>query len=272
MIRTEATTRCAPLDARSTAQRLADGGAAGDAAARHESLSGNAPAPTDEGHTGDGNGRSSPSGSNGHSAATVAAPTSPRPCRCGASAHPEHADRCAAGHVIPGNLTATKSGAKSLAFWSAAAPAVHQLAAEVLADQGHADVGSAPAVMRKAALALARAEVLAESCWWRVAESGGPLASSGKVRASFAAWQAADKRAESWARLLGVQRVPRAPESLETYLARAVEQREAEAATGAPVERATDSAAASAEPTATEAAPQGDSEHPRKVAQDDAKM
>jgi hypothetical protein len=102
-----------------------------------------------------------------------------------------------------------KSGEASAQWWAAAAGAVEERAAGALADKGHPNAQDAPAVMRQAALAWARAEVLAESCWWRVAESGGPLASSGKVRAAFKAWQSADARCESWARLLGLQRVPK---------------------------------------------------------------
>lgn len=148
-------------------------------------------------------------------------------CRCGAGPHPEHADRCAGGHPLVGyaHRLSTKSGARSLRYWEGAADAVTAYAAEVLSDLGHPIPEDAPAVARRAAVALARAAVLAESCWWRVAESGGPLAASGKTRAAYKAWLEADKRAESWSRLLGLARVPRPVETIGDYIAaRAAQQ------------------------------------------------
>src|SRR5207244_1798872 len=40
-------------------------------------------------------------------------------CRCGAGPHPEREDRCAAGHVVPGNRLAVVTGSRSAAFWTA---------------------------------------------------------------------------------------------------------------------------------------------------------
>ena len=142
-------------------------------------------------------------------------------CRCGAAAHPELEGRCAAGHVVRGNGLALVVGATSAAFWREHEQARREIASAVMADAGYTSE-DAPRTLAIAAESIAQAVLIRDSAYLRLAEAGGPLASSGRVRRAFVAWGAAVDRLEHHLRLVGLRRVAR-PLSLADAIAQAPE-------------------------------------------------
>lgn len=144
-------------------------------------------------------------------------------CRCGAGPHHEHAERCAAGHVQAGNGLALVVGAHSAAFWSAEAGARRETRLAVIADAGHTE-SDAPKALAISAETIAQATLIRDSAYLRMAEAGGPLASSGRVRRAFGAWCAAVDRLERHLRIVGLRRVPRPTPTLDEALAMAARE------------------------------------------------
>ena len=144
-------------------------------------------------------------------------------CRCGAGPHPEHSDRCAAGHALPGNGLAVVAGHRSVAFWTAHEEARQEQQRVIVEDAGHT-LDDAPHALLVAADGLAQSVLVRDSAFARIVEAGGPLTSSGRTRRAFTVWTAALDRVERHLRLLGLKRVPRPVPSLVDYM----EQRQAD--------------------------------------------
>ena len=146
-------------------------------------------------------------------------------CRCGAGPHPEIGGRCAAGHMDQGNGLALVVGQHSAAFWREHIVARRELREAVIADAGHTEA-DAPRALAIAAESIAQATLVRDSAYLRLAEAGGPLTSSGRVRRAFAVWCQAVDRLERHLRLVGLRRVPKpAPSSFAEALAQAPEVR-----------------------------------------------
>jgi hypothetical protein len=143
-------------------------------------------------------------------------------CRCGAGPHPELDGRCAAGHVVRGNGLALLTGESSSQFWAEHAEAHRERADAVIADAGHTRT-DAPRALTIAADSIAQATLIRDSAYLRLAESGGPLASSGRVRRAFAVWATAVDRVERHLRLVGLRRLSR-PVDPMTAVRNAVEE------------------------------------------------
>ena len=117
-----------------------------------------------------------PSGENGTDAAPVTGG-----CKCGAGPHPEHPDRCAAGHVLTGNGLAVVAGHRSVAFWNEHERDRRALQRAVVEDAGQT-LATAPQALLLAADGLAQAVLVRDSAFARVCEAGGPLTSAGRTR------------------------------------------------------------------------------------------
>lgn len=161
---------------------------------------------------------SEPSSMNGHETATDTG------CKCGAPAHAELPDRCAAGHVTKGNTAAMVTGERSSSFWLEHDRHYRELLDELAADIGHDSYEDAPAAARGAFDGLAQALILRDSAYRRTVENGGPVMPSGRPRRVAKFQQEMDRRAEAWCRQLGLKRIPKAGPSLAEYM----EKREAE--------------------------------------------
>src|SRR3954453_8897289 len=112
-----------------------------------------------------------PFGANG--AETAAA------CRCGAGPHPEHANRCAAGHTVSGNDLALVTGAHSRRFWAGLHSEQQAVRRALLADQGHTEA-DAPEALIHAIDGAVQAVLLRDSAFVWIAESGGPTTLRGR--------------------------------------------------------------------------------------------
>jgi hypothetical protein len=143
-------------------------------------------------------------------------------CRCGAAAHPELEGRCAAGHVTSGNGLAVVVGVNSGAFWQAHHQARQDLRSAILSDAGYT-TDDAPRALAIAAESIAQATLIRDSAYLRLAEAGGPLAASGRVRRAFHAWVQASDRLERYLRLVGLDRKARPVDPMER-VRRAVEE------------------------------------------------
>jgi hypothetical protein len=126
-------------------------------------------------------------------------------CSCGAGPNPQHASRCASGHVIAGNALATKIGETSAAFWNAHAEARQEIALAVVRDAGFS-TQDAPRALVLAADSIAQATLIRDAAYARMVEAGGPLSADGRVRRAFLAWTAAVDRLERHLRLVGLER------------------------------------------------------------------
>lgn len=153
--------------------------------------------------------RSAPSGDAGPDTAV---------CRCGAPAHPEHPDRCTSGHVVRGNVLALVVGERSRAFWREHDRIYRELREEFARDAGHDSYEDAPAAARVAFDGLAQAAILMEASYRRTVEDGGPLTSQGRTRTAADATERWQRRAEAWARLLGLKRKPQPTPTLAEVL------------------------------------------------------
>jgi hypothetical protein len=110
--------------------------------------------------------------------------------------------------VAPGNRTAVVVGQFSERFWAAEADARQAIRAAVVSAKGHTEC-DAPPMLACTAESVAQSVLIRDSAYQRIAESGGPLASSGRVRRSFAVWCAAVDTLERATRLLGLERTAR---------------------------------------------------------------
>jgi hypothetical protein len=84
-------------------------------------------------------------------------------------------------------------------------------------DAGH-PLDDAPAALRMAAESAAQAVLVRDSAYQRIAEMGGPLATSGRARRCFVVWASAVDRLEKHLRLIGLTRKPRPVPSLQDWL------------------------------------------------------
>jgi len=137
-------------------------------------------------------------------------------CTCGAGPHPERPDRCANGHIGPGNQLAVLTGQHSAAFWAAEADARRDIRQAVIADAGHTEP-DAPRTLAISAETLAQAVLVRDSAYLRLATEGGPMTASGRARRCFKVWCAAVDRLERHVRLVGLRRVPPAVPSPREY-------------------------------------------------------
>lgn len=151
-------------------------------------------------------------------------------CSCGATSRStRHPDRCAKGHPLVGQPgPALVVGDRSRVFWKLHNQARRELRDEIIADAGHS-AAAAPRALILAAESIAQAVLIRDSAYLRMAEAGGPLASSGRVRRAFAVWSAAADRLEKHLRLVGLRRLPKPALNVAEYLA----QRRAETTIGA---------------------------------------
>jgi hypothetical protein len=139
-------------------------------------------------------------------------------CRCGAGPHPVLQGRCSNGHVVLGNGLALVTGAHSAAFWAEHEALGRELRNAIIADAGHTE-DDAPRALAIAAESIAQATLIRDSAYIRLAESGGPLAASGRVRRAFAVWSASVDRLERHLKLVGLRRMPKpAPSSFAEAL------------------------------------------------------
>jgi hypothetical protein len=130
-------------------------------------------------------------------------------CRCGAARHQEHDDRCAKGHPWRGTAgPALVVGVSSVTFWREHAAARREIRAAIIADAGRTEA-DAPRALAIAAESIAQAVLIRDSAYLRLAEAGGPLAASGRVRRAFVAWSTAVDRLERHLRLVGLRSVPK---------------------------------------------------------------
>lgn len=127
---------------------------------------------------------------------------------------PARADRDGSGRFVRGNTAAVTHGARSSAFWRAAAARVEEIAIQIIHDHGHA-LESAPEGLRTAAYATARAALVEEGTFARVLDSGGTDTSSGRGRSCAARWQSASANLKGWLGLVGLQKVPRPVDPME---------------------------------------------------------
>jgi len=128
------------------------------------------------------------------------------------------ADRDQAGRFTRGNRAALLVGERSSAFWNACEGARRDIAAAVIADQGHS-AEDAPRALWLAADGLAQAVLLRDAAFLRVVESGGPLTASGRTRRAYAVWEASSDRVVAHLRLIGLRRVPKPSPSIHEYIA-----------------------------------------------------
>jgi hypothetical protein len=139
-------------------------------------------------------------------------------CRfCGAAPAVGHADRCANGHLLPGNSRALLVGATSVAFWREHAAARREIAAALASDLGHS-VDDAPRALLTVLDSIAQAQLVRDAAYVRLVELGGPLSSAGKVRRAFEVWLAAVDRLERHLRLVGLERRAKPVPTLEQLL------------------------------------------------------
>lgn len=111
------------------------------------------------------------------------------------------------GQFAAGNTDAVVVGEHSPRFWTAKDAAIHEIVDRVIADKGHTRENAATALLIGSE-SLAQAVMVQRSAFERMAECGGPLASSGRARRVFTVWLAAVDRVEKHLRLIGLSRVP----------------------------------------------------------------
>ena len=131
-------------------------------------------------------------------------------------------DRDRRGRFAPGNGAALVAGEHSAEFWRTHEAIRHNISREILADAGHVS-GDAPRALVIAAESIAQALLIRDSAYARMADAGGPLTASGRVRRAVVVWSAAVDRLERHLRLVGLGRVPRPAPTLAQYLASRVD-------------------------------------------------
>lgn len=149
-----------------------------------------------------------PSASNGNGAAPATAE-----CSCGAPRHPKSTDRCAQGHVLPGNETALIHGARR------ERPLVSPEAGE-LVEQWQHDLGGAEhltAGQRAVLRQVARAESIAAGAMDYL-ETSGESFTAKRPQAAIANLLSAAGTVFAGARLLGLERRQRRVPDLAEYL------------------------------------------------------
>lgn len=142
-----------------------------------------------------------PSRSNGTGTASV----SDAVCSCGAGPHEELEDRCAGGHLIRGNMAAATAGHRSVRFWEAHEEDHRERVRAVLVARGEDPQDPDPGMLA-AAQGFAQAVIVRDSAYLRMAQEGGPLSSSGKVRRVFVVWKEASDKVLYHLAKLGLQR------------------------------------------------------------------
>jgi hypothetical protein len=139
-------------------------------------------------------------------------------CKCGADRHPTRSSLCAKGHPLRGTAgPALVVGQGSLTFWCEHEEARCEIREAVLRDAGHT-VADAPRALLIAAESIAQATLIRDSAYTRLAEAGGPLAASGRVRRAFRVWESAVDRVERHVRLVGLRSAPRRVPSLDEVM------------------------------------------------------
>jgi hypothetical protein len=98
----------------------------------------------------------------------------------------------------------------------------------IIADNGYTNESDAPRALSTAADGLAQAVLLRDSAFMRVLESGGPLSSAGRPRRAFVVWSADSDRVERHLRLIGLQRAPASPQTIEEWLTTRAKEQSAE--------------------------------------------
>lgn len=155
---------------------------------------------------------------NGHGADTV--------CKCGAPPHEEREDMCARGHFIQGNVAAVVSGSRSVQFWEEHDADKRERVREVLVARGEDPKDPDPGMLA-AAQGFAQSCIVRDSAYYRMAQEGGPLSSSGKVRRVFVVWKESADKVLRHLEKLGLRREPRPAPSLGEELERIRNRQEA---------------------------------------------
>lgn len=135
------------------------------------------------------------------------------------------ADRGADGRFVRGNAAALKAGDRSAQFWLAVGGAVDDLAKQIIADAGYSlgeDVGAnrlpvAPAALKTAAYATARAAVVEKGTFLRMIETGGPATMTDRTRAAASRWQSASSSLRQWLQLVGLEGQAKAALTVEQW-------------------------------------------------------
>lgn len=115
---------------------------------------------------------------------------------------------------LPANPAGLVVGHRGRHFWREHDRMYRGTCEEIAVDLGHDSYDDAPAAARAAISGLAQAVLVRDSAYRRVVEDGGPLSSKGRVRRAAKVQQDYDRRAESWARQLGLKRKPKPTRSL----------------------------------------------------------
>jgi hypothetical protein len=144
-------------------------------------------------------------------------------CRCGAPAHESDPQRCAAGHVLAGNMAAATHGGWSYERGKggpdALPPAMQQTAADfraaVISDRGGDEHLTAieGAYIRR----LGELEVVARLIGADLARRG-LMTPKGRVRPTFNRWLEVLDRWDRYAQRLGIDRKARQVPRLQDYL------------------------------------------------------
>jgi hypothetical protein len=127
-------------------------------------------------------------------------------------------DRDRQGRFRRGNRAALLVGAQSAAFWLAADTARREIRKAIIDDKGYGSETEAPRAVVIAADGLAQATLVRDSAFLRMLESGGPLSSAGRPRRAFTVWSVSGDRVERCLRLLGLQRAPARPVTIDEWL------------------------------------------------------
>jgi hypothetical protein len=120
---------------------------------------------------------------------------------------------------VKGNQAATVTGSRSLQFWAAADAQREQLTLGILRDRGFATLAEAPVTLRLAAQGAAQAQIVRDSAFARLVESGGPLSGSDRERGAHKVWAAASDRLLRHVQVVGLERVAPAVPTLNDYMA-----------------------------------------------------
>ena len=139
-------------------------------------------------------------------------------CSCGAGPHPSNPGMCARGHFVRGNSAAVVHGSRSLKFWRDHDEMRGELVAGILADKATTREDASEALIL-AADALSQAAIVCQSAYSRMAESGGPLSSSGKARRCYSVWSDSVVKVERLVKLIGLEKAPAPTKTLDDWVA-----------------------------------------------------
>jgi len=121
---------------------------------------------------------------------------------------------------LPANPAGRVVGHRGAQFWAEHERLYRDTCEEIAADLGHDSYQDAPAAARAGISGLAQAVIIRDSAYRRVLEDGGPLSAKGRTRRAATVQERYDRRAESWARLLGLKRVPAPAVNIAEEMAR----------------------------------------------------